>query len=68
MRPRLPTNVTPPIVVDLGKASRADVAQLRRGSGPLVKEVEEVLRLVRASIDSQGEKRVLPVVVIYDKD
>jgi len=69
MRTTLPKNVTAPIVVDLGKTSRADVAQLRQGAGRLVKDIEEALRLLRSALDSQGEKRLLfPMVVIYSKD
>ena len=62
------TNVTLPIVVDLGKARRAEVEQLRKGAGPLVDDVEDVMRLVRSNLDTAGEKRILfPVVVVYTK-
>jgi hypothetical protein len=64
----LPGTVTSPIVVDLGRTSRADVDRLRRGAGPLVEDVETVMRLVRSSFDSEGDDRILfPVVVIYAK-
>jgi hypothetical protein len=69
MRPTLTRNVTAPIVVELGKASRAEVAELRRGAGRLVEDVEQVMRLVRSTGISQDENRVfVPVVTLYSKD
>jgi hypothetical protein len=64
----LRTKVKSPIVVDLGKTRRADVDELRNCAGRLVEDVEQVMRLVRADLDAQDDKRILlPLVVIYSK-
>jgi len=57
-----------PVLVDLGKRRRKDIKQLKRGEGPLVAELGEVIEQVRAELsgDMQG-KTVLPVLVIYEK-
>ena len=59
-------SVTRPIVVDLGRARDAPIDQLRQGGGPLVEDVEEVMRLIRLRADPDNSNRIfLPVVVIY---
>jgi len=59
-------SVTRPIVVDLGRARDAPIDRLRQGDGPLVEDVEEVMRLVRLQADPDNSNRIfLPVVVIY---
>ena len=61
--------VTPPIVVDLGKASEDEIDQLMQGTGPLVEDIEEVMRLLRRDAGPQtGERVFLPVVATYIRD
>jgi hypothetical protein len=61
--------VTPPIVVDLGKASDDEIDLLMQGTGPLVADIEEVMRLLRRDAGPQtGERVFLPVVATYIRD
>ena len=58
--------VTPPIVVDLGKASDDAIDLLKQGTGPLVADIEEVMRLLRRDTGPQtGDRVFLPVVATY---
>ena len=58
--------VTPPIVVDLGKASDDEIDLLMQGTGPLVEDIAEVMRLLRRDAGPQtGERVFLPVVATY---
>jgi hypothetical protein len=64
MRP----NVTPPIVIDLGSISYADVDGLREGRGQVAEDVQETMRLLRLKGGSDRADRVfLPIVVLYTK-
>jgi len=57
-----------PVLVDLGKKRRKQIKQLKRGEGPLVAEVTEVLEHVRAELGADLDgKTILPVVLIYEK-
>jgi hypothetical protein len=61
-------NVKSPIVIDLGKTRDENVDQLRIGAGPIVEDLEEVMRLVRLNAGAEGEKRIfLPVVTVYGR-
>ena len=61
--------VIPPIVVDLGKASDDEIDQLMQGTGPLVEDIEEVMRLLRRDAGPQTGNRVfVPVVATYVRD
>jgi hypothetical protein len=65
----LRSNVTAPVVVDLGTAQEEQVRELRAGTGQLVDEVEEVLRLVRRDVDPGGGRRLfVPIVAVYTPD
>jgi hypothetical protein len=56
----------PPIVVDLGKASRRRIKRLKRGKGPLRVEIEEVMARVRAQLEHEvAGKTFVPVIVVY---
>jgi hypothetical protein len=61
-------SVTTPIVVDLGRTRDEQIDQLRSGSGQLVGDIEEVMRLVRLSAEAENGNRIfLPVVAIYTR-
>jgi hypothetical protein len=61
-----PAEVTQPIVVDLGKAKKKRIRQLKRGRGPLVLEVQDVVNEVSASLGEEGAgKQLVPIVVLY---
>jgi hypothetical protein len=61
-------NITPPIVVELGKIARADVEKLREGKGQAAEDVEELMRLLRLKAGPDRADRVfVPIVVLYTK-
>ncbi len=61
-----PAEVTQPIVVDLGKARKKRIRQLKRGRGPLVLEVQDVINEVSASLGEEAAgKQLVPIVVLY---
>jgi len=59
-------DVAAPIVVDLGRRRGKQIKQLKRGEGPLVREVDDVIAQVRAGLaaDLDG-KTLVPLVVVY---
>jgi hypothetical protein len=61
--------VAPPIVIDLGRVPGREIDRLRQGRGPLVEDLEEVMRLVRlrARPDS-NTTTFLPIVAVYRRD
>lgn len=60
------TDAAAPIVIDLGKVKRKQVKRLKRGEGPLLEEVQQVVAGVRESLGDEAEgKELLPVVVLY---
>jgi hypothetical protein len=60
--------VVTPVVVDLGKVSRKKIKRLKRGSGPLVEEVFDVLdEVVDELADDLVGSTLVPVVLIYER-
>lgn len=60
--------INAPVILDLGKASRKKIRQLREGHGELVDEVQSAMHEVTASLGAQVEgKQLVPVVLIYRK-
>lgn len=53
------------IVVDLGRKSRKDVRELRKGRGPLMEDVEDCLDELRESGDIAESAH--PVVIIVER-
>jgi hypothetical protein len=63
-----PPNIAPPIVVELGRISHADVEKLREGKGQAAEDVEELMRLLRLKSGPDRTDRVfVPIVVLYTK-
>jgi len=62
------TEMTQPVIIDLGKQKQGNLSELKKGEGKLWKEVlnvvEEVKEMLGASADG---KVIIPVVVIYRK-
>ena len=54
-----------PLVIDMGKASRKRLRQLKRGRGKLVGKVMGTLDEIREGLGADPEVELLPVVVIY---
>jgi hypothetical protein len=64
----LPKDTSAPVLVDLGKKRRKQIKQLKRGKGPLVAEVADVIEQVRSELGNEvAGKTVLPVVLIYER-
>ena len=60
------TDPITPIVVDLGKQSRKRIKKLKRGQGPLVGEIHDVVHQVADQLGAaQQDKQIVPVVVLY---
>lgn len=59
-------NVTEPVVVDLGKKSKKQIKNLKRGKGKLVADVAAVIEELKAQAgaDAAG-KEFVPVVIVY---
>jgi hypothetical protein len=61
-------SILSPIVVDLGGVRKKDVGDFHTGAGPIVEDIEVVMRSVRANANLDGAKRVfLPIVVVYEQ-
>jgi hypothetical protein len=57
-----------PVIVDLGKAKRKKIKQLKGGDGPLMEEVLDVLDEVANHLGQELEgKTLVPIVMIYEK-
>ena len=55
-----------PVIVDLGKVKRKRIKQLKRGIGPLVDEVSDLVDAVCDRLGDEAEgKTILPVVILY---
>jgi len=55
-------------IVDLGKAKRKKIKQLKQGCGPLIDDVAEALAEVEAKLGSDATGKVLvPIVVVVER-
>jgi hypothetical protein len=63
----LPTDITPPIVVDLGRTRREQIERLcHGGASRLAGDIEEALGRVRSNAAVARANRIfVPVVVVY---
>jgi hypothetical protein len=62
------TDMTEPIIIDLGKQKRKRLKQLKKGKGKLWYEVLDVLEEVDVQLGDEVSDRVLvPVVLIYQR-
>ncbi len=60
--------VITPIIVDLGKIKPKRVKRLKKGSGPLVDEVFDVLDELTEALEGElDDKTIVPVVMLYEK-
>ncbi len=66
--PRFSKGTSAPVLVDLGRKRGKQLKQLKRGEGPLVDELADVIEQVREQLagDLEG-KTILPVVLIYER-
>lgn len=57
-----------PVILELGKASRKNVKELREGRGKLLDDVHDALQEVVSSLGEKAEgKQLVPVVLLYRK-
>lgn len=58
--------VMTPVIVNLGKKKKKTIKRLKRGKGPAMDEVLDVIEQVQMTLGEQADgKIILPVVVIY---
>lgn len=58
-----------PIVIALGRATDAQIAELRQAGGVLAEDVEEVMRQVRGAVGADGGNKIfLPIVATYRRE
>ncbi|MCP4418708.1 MAG: hypothetical protein GY805_18985 [Chloroflexi bacterium] len=58
--------VTTPVIVDIGKVKAKRLKRLKKGKGPLMDEVVDVLGEVADAFGDELEGKVLvPVVIVY---
>lgn len=62
------TEMTQPVIIDLGKQKRSSLKDLKRGEGKLWEEVFEVVDEVKDMLGADADGKVLiPVVMLYEK-
>jgi hypothetical protein len=62
------TQVTQPIMVDMGKQRPKEIKRLKRGEGKLWDEVIDVVEEVSAQLgDEANGKTIVPVILVYRK-
>jgi hypothetical protein len=62
------TEITQPVIIDLGKQTRRNITNLKKGEGKLWDEIFEVADEVKDMLGAEAEGKVLlPVVMLYEK-
>ena len=57
-----------PIIVNLGKTRKRKIRRLKRGTGPLLDEVQQAVGMARSRASGQlADKVCVPIVIIYEK-
>ena len=65
---KLSTEMTQPVIIDLGKQKRRALKSLKKGEGKLWDEVLDVVEEVKDMLGTDAEGKVLvPVVMLYRK-
>lgn len=60
------TEVTQPIIIDLGKQKRKRIKKLKQGRGKLWNEVIDVIEEVKYRLGDEADgKTIVPVVMVY---
>jgi hypothetical protein len=63
-----PATAIDPVVVDLGKKSKKQIRNLKRGKGKLLYDVAAAVEEVKASLGAEAAgKEFVPVVIVYRK-
>jgi hypothetical protein len=62
------TEMTQPVIIDLGKQKRSMLKELKKGEGELWDEIFEVVDEVKDMLGAEAEGKVLvPVVMLYQE-
>lgn len=61
------TEAATPVIIDLGKVNRKKAKQLKKGKGPLAKQVSLAIQQVEEQLGEKPDNGVLPVVVLFEK-
>jgi len=62
------TEMTQPVIVDLGKQKRSALKELKQGEGKLWDEVFEVVDEVKEMLGADAEGKILiPIVMVYQE-
>jgi hypothetical protein len=63
-----PTQMTQPLVIDLGRQRAKKLKQFKQGEGELWDELQAVIEKVHAELGASADGKVLvPVVMIYER-
>lgn len=61
-----PATASDPVIVDLGKARKKQIRELKRGDGKLMREVSQVMNEVRKALaEEMAGKHLVPVIILY---
>ena len=52
-----------PVIMEAGSRSKVSIRQLKKGRGPLMREVNEIVQEVRST--SGQSSGVVPVIIVY---
>lgn len=62
------TEMTQPVIIDLGKQKRANLKDLKQGEGKLWDEVLDVVEEVKEMLGADADGKVLvPIVMLYQE-
>ena len=62
------TEMTQPVIIDLGKQNRATLKELKQGDGKLWDEVLDVVEEVKEMLGTDADGKVLvPIVMLYQE-
>lgn len=62
------TEMTQPIIIDLGRQAAARLADLKEGEGELWDEVLDVIAEVKEMLGAEADGKVLmPVIMLYER-
>jgi len=57
-----------PVILELGRASRKRIRDLKQGRGPLLEDIQDAMTEVTTTLGEQASgKQLIPVVLLYRK-
>ena len=65
---QVPTEMTQPIIIEMGEQKNTKIKELKKGKGKLWDEVLSVVEETRDMLGGEAEGKILvPVIMIYNK-